>query len=106
MVGCEKEVGRGEPMGDTRVATTLTHMASWDLPVLICCSVAQSCLTLCDPMGLPAGQASLSTISPGLLKLMSIESVIPSNHLVLCHPLLFLPSMFPSIRSSDSGSEF
>ena len=44
-------------------------------------------------------QASLSiTNSQGLLKLMSIESVMPSNHLILCHPLLFLPSVFPSIR--------
>ena len=46
-----------------------------------------------------ACQASLSfTISQSLLKLMSIESVLPSNHLILCHPLLFLPSIFPSIR--------
>ena len=44
-------------------------------------------------------QASLSfTISLSLLKLMSIQSVIPPNHLVLCHPLLLLPSVFPSIR--------
>ena len=43
--------------------------------------------------------ASLSfTISWSLLKLMSIELVMPSNHLILCHPLLFLPSVFPSIR--------
>ena len=46
-----------------------------------------------------AHQASLPfTISKGLPKLMSIELVIPSNHLVLCHPLLLLPSIFPSIR--------
>ena len=45
-----------------------------------------------------AHQASLSTISWSLLKLMSIELVIPSNHLILCHPLL-LPSVFPSIGS-------
>ena len=46
-----------------------------------------------------ACQASLSiTISQSLLELMSIESVIPSNHLILCHPLLLLPSIFPSIR--------
>ena len=46
-----------------------------------------------------AHQASLSiTNSRSLLKLMSIESVMPSNHLILCHPLLFLPSIFPSIR--------
>ena len=46
----------------------------------------------------PACQASLSTISWGLLKLMSIESVMSSNHLIICRPLLPLPSMFPSIR--------
>ena len=46
-----------------------------------------------------ACQASLSfTISLNLLKLMSTESVMPSNHLILCRPLLLLPSMFPSIR--------
>ena len=46
-----------------------------------------------------AHQAFLSlTISQSLLKLMSIESVIPSNHLILCHPLLLLSSVFPSIR--------
>ena len=45
-----------------------------------------------------ACQASLSiTNSQSLLKLMSIESVMPSNHLILCHPLLLLPSIFPSI---------
>ena len=50
-----------------------------------------------------AHQASLSfTISQSLLKLMSIESVIPSNHLILCHPLLLLPSIFPSIRVLSS----
>ena len=46
-----------------------------------------------------AHQPSLSfTISRSLLKLMCIESVMPSNHLILCHPLLLLPSVFPSIR--------
>ena len=46
-----------------------------------------------------AHQASLSiTSSQSLLKLMSIKSVMPSNHLILCHPLLLLPSIFPSIR--------
>ena len=61
-------------------------------------SVAQSCLTLCNPWT-AACQASLSiTNSWSLLKLMSIESVMPSNHLILCCPLLLLPSIFPSIR--------
>ena len=64
---------------------------------ICCCSVTQSCLTLCNPWT-AAHQASLSlTISRSLLKLMSIESVMPSNHLILSHPLL-LPSVFPSIR--------
>ena len=46
-----------------------------------------------------AWQASLSfTVSQSLLKLMSIESVMPSNHLILCYPLLLLPSIIPSIR--------
>ena len=46
-----------------------------------------------------AHQASLSiTNSQSLLKFMSIESVMPSDHLILCHPLLLLPSIFPSIR--------
>ena len=50
-----------------------------------------------------AHQASLSiTNSRSLLKLMSIESVMPSNHLILCHPLLLLPSIFPSIRVSSN----
>ena len=49
-------------------------------------------------------QASLSfTVSWSLLKLMSIESVMLSNHLLLCHPLLLLPSIFPSIRVFSNG---
>ena len=52
-----------------------------------------------------ARQASLSnTNSQSLLKLMSIESVMPSNHLILCHPLLLLPSIFPSIRVFSTES--
>ena len=52
-----------------------------------------------------ACQASLSTTdSWSLLKLMSIESVMPSNHVILCHPLLLLPSIFPSIRVSSKES--
>ena len=63
-----------------------------------CCrSVAQSCLFVTPWKAMR--QASLSfTISWTLLKLMSIESVMPFNHLILCPPLLLLPSVFPSIR--------
>ena len=67
-------------------------------------SVAQLCLTLCDPWTATC-QASLSiTNSKSLLKLMSIESVIPSKHLILCHPFLFLPPIFPSIRVFSNES--
>ena len=69
-------------------------------------SVAQSCPTLLTPWTV-AGQASLSiTNIHSLLKLISIESVIPSTHLILCHPLLFLPSIFPSIRVFLNESVF
>ena len=66
-----------------------------------CCSVAK----LCSIPWTTAHPTSLSfTISLSLLKLMSIESVIPSNHLILCCPLLLLPSVFPSIRVFSSES--
>ena len=67
--------------------------------------VAQSCPTLSDPMDYTARQASLSiTNSRSLLKLMSTESVMPSNHLIICHPLLLLPPILPSIRVFSSES--
>ena len=54
-----------------------------------------------------ARQASLSiTNSQNLPKLISTESVIPSNHLIFCHPLIFLPSIFPSIRSFQMSQFF
>ena len=58
-----------------------------------------SCVPLFAALGTAARQAFLSfTSSQSLLKLMSIQSVMPSNHLILCLPLLLLPSMFPNIR--------
>ena len=57
------------------------------------------------PRGLLCTQASLSfTVSQSLLKLMSIESVMLSNYLILCHPLLLLPSILPSIRVFSNES--
>ena len=60
-------------------------------------SVSQLCLTLCDPTDCSTPGFPVLTIFRNLLKLMSIESVMPSNHLILCHPLLLVPSTFPSI---------
>ena len=67
-------------------------------------SVAQSCLTLCDPMnhstpGLPVHHQLQSS-----LRLTSIESVMPSSHLILCRPLLLLPPILPSIRVFSNES--
>ena len=61
-------------------------------------SVAQSCQTLCDPMDCSTASLSI-TNSQSLLKLMSIALVKPSNQLILCLPLLLLPSVFLSIRA-------
>ena len=60
-------------------------------------SVVQSCPTL-QPHGLQHSRLPCPSPLRGLLKLMSITSVMPSNHLILCHPLLLPPSIFPSIR--------
>ena len=66
------------------------------------------CLFSCSVVSNPwtaAGQASLSfTICPSMLKLMSIESMMPSNHLIFYRPLLLLPSIFPSIRVFSNKS--
>jgi len=76
---------------------SLNLSALWFPHSFCCCSVAKSC-----PFATPwtaACQASLSfTISQSLFKLMSIELMMPSNHLILCRPFLLLPSIFPSIR--------
>ena len=78
--------------------------AAWEaqklrhIVAVVPCSVTQSCLTLCHPMdGSTPGFPVLHHLLE-LLKLMSIESVMPSKHLILCHPLLLLPSVLPSIR--------
>ena len=59
-------------------------------------SLAQSCSTLCNPMD--CSTPGFPVHSPNLLKRMSIALVMPSNHLILCRPLLLPPSIFPSIR--------
>ena len=70
-----------------------------------CCSVSKSVPLFVTPWTV-ARQASLaSTISWCLLKLMSVESVMPSSHLILSCPLLLLPSIFPSIRAFSNESE-
>ena len=80
------------PLGPSTIFS-ICHVVWHTQLSLSCCSVAKSCPWMV------VRQASLSfTISWGLLRLMSIESVMLSNHLILCCPLLLLPSIFPSIR--------
>ena len=73
-------------------------------------SVAQSCLTLCDPIDCSTPASLSITNSQSLLKLMSIELVMPSNHLILCRPLSCLQSFpasgsFPMSQFFTSGSQ-
>ena len=69
-----------------------------------CCSIAKLCMTLCDPMDYSIPGFAILTTSWSLLKLMSIELLMPSNHLILCRPLLLLPSIFPDIRIFSNES--
>ena len=67
----------------------------WFRSLILCCSCSVSSHSL-QPHGVQTSQSF--TISQSLLKLMPIELVMPSNHLILCRPLLLLSSIFPSIR--------
>ena len=67
-------------------------------------SVAQSCPALCDPMDCSTPGLPVHHQLQSLLKLMSLESVMPSNYVILCCPLLFLSSVFPSIRICSNES--
>ena len=105
-----EEPGRLQSMGSQRVGQDWAHTCRkskieyWksEFSSFQFSSFAQSCLSATPWTA--ALQASLSiTNSQSLLKLMSIESVIPSNHLILCHPLLTPPSVFPSVRVFSSG---
>ena len=87
------------------VAKGRTWLSNWTLYVCVCvCVCAQSCLTLCKSMNCSTpGFPDLYNFR-SLLKLMSIESVMPSNLLILCHPLLLLSSIFPNIRVFSNES--
>jgi len=91
----------------------MNNLAKWEIIyvcvyVRVCVSVQFSRSVVSNSLWLPrtaACQTSLSIInSQSLLKLMSIELMMPSNHLILCPPLLLLPSIFPSIRVFSNES--
>ena len=85
-----------QPLGLLLVVEAESTLLMCAGPSGLCCSVSRSCLTVCHP---------LNCSTPGfrnLLKLVSFESVMPSNLLILCRPPLLLSSVFPSIRVFSS----
>ena len=111
MAACSSGLLRGA-IEKTRILLKWEGVSKWSLAVavstLVRTRVASAQLLSVQLFVTPwtaAHPASLSfTISQSLLKLMSIESVIPSNHLILCHPLFLLPSILPSIRVFSNES--
>ena len=87
---------------------TLVLLLCCDFHMLHCAVVVVQSLSpvwlFATPWTIACQSPLSSTISQSLLKLMSIESIMPSNHLILCHPLLFLSSIFPSIKVFSSES--
>ena len=85
-----------------RVVVEGTGRLGWTHIYYSCCchSVAQSCLTLCNPMdcSTPGFLSFIISQIHYLNRFVSVELVMPSNHLILCHPFLLLLSVFPSIR--------
>ena len=82
----------------------LFHLSHWGSPCIQSqfSSVAQSCPTLCDPTDCSTPGFPVHHQFPEPTQLMSIALVMPSNHLILCRPLLLLPLIFPSIRVFSS----
>ena len=97
---CKQQAPCLEARGEVRFrATCRSAVLSFArLASSCCCSVAKSCLTHCDLMGCSMPGFPVLTISWSLPKFISIESVMLSNHLILCQLPLLLPSVFPSAR--------
>ena len=72
--------------------------------VLLLCSVARSCPALCNPTDCSTPGSPLLHRPPEFARILSIESVMVSTHLILCRPLLLLPSVFPTARFFSSES--
>ena len=96
----ESESEVGGCWGYKRSTGQVTILGKWTIQFS---SVSQLCPTFCDPMDCSTPGFLSITSSRRLLKLMSIKSVMPSRHLILCHPLL-PPSVFPSIRVFSNES--
>ena len=106
---CLENPRMGEPgglpsMGSHRVGHDWSDLAAAWTDVSCYCSATQLYPTLCDPMNSSIPGFSVLHYLPDLPKLMSIELVMPSNHLILCYPLHLLPSIFLSIRVFSNES--
>ena len=86
------------------VPSTRARTQGWRLLLLLVVVQLLSCFQLSASPWTAARQASCPSPSPGACSNTSIESVMPSNHLILCHPLLLLPSICPSIRGFSNES--
>ena len=84
--------------GDSWLSNTILSRVSIKFTLLLVLFVTKSCPTLWDPMDCSMPGFLFLTISQSLPKVKSIESMILSSHLTLCHTLLLLPSIFPSIK--------
>ena len=71
-----------------------------------CCSATKSCVTVCNPMDYSSQALLCSTVSQSLLKFISIESAMPSNHLILCCPFLICFQSFPASGSFPMSQLF
>ena len=80
------------------------HVNTSNIHCCCCCSLTQTCLTLCNPTDCNMPGFPVLHYLWSLLKLMSIKSAMPSNHLTLCFPLLLLTSIFPRIRVFSNES--
>ena len=103
--GQQYSCSRGRPGGQGAGCPRLSleqsqskALETTDAGLFCSCSVAKSRPALCDPHGQKHTRLLCPSLSRSLLKPMSIVSVMPSNHLILCRPLLLLPPIFPSIR--------
>ena len=95
MVQTEWEPAETQPDLNPSCGTARKSFTS--LNQFCCFSVAKSCPTLCDPMDYSPPGSSVLHCLPEIAQIYSIELVMLSNHLILCRPLLLLPSIFPSI---------
>ena len=113
--GCLGHTGPGAPLQTPCKASsvcvsflcgppTTTISASDKLNSVQFSSVAQSCPTLCNPMNCSMPDLPVHHQLPEFTRLTSIESVMPSSHLILCHPLLLLPPIPPSIKVFSNES--